>query len=245
LTAQVRSPVPGNVIGRVEIFMDGQYASFTYPNGPAWIDVDTLGTHQFHATYEGDATHPPATSDTIEVTVVRAATRLSFGDLHENHFVRYGQQPEIRVVVGSEGSGVSAGTLYLYDGSTLLASAAAQYNVPFTLPILSPGVHYLQAKYSSSENHEPSQSAPQRLTILPADGFALDVYAYEAAGPSGSWRRGSLRCRQAATTRSTARSATDRGSTSPTARTPRPCTPRRPPRPHTPTGWKRTIRRAG
>jgi hypothetical protein len=179
LHAQVTSPLPGNVTGWVSIYKDGQPAGTIPANGYAGFAVDTLGTYEFHATYDGSATHPPATSSTIEVTVVRAATHPRFPYLNENHYVRYGQQPQITVAVESEGSIVSAGAVHIYDGSTLLATVDANYEVPFTLPVLSPGVHYLQARYSGDEHHEPSQSAPQRVTILPAQGFALDVYVLD------------------------------------------------------------------
>ena len=51
-----------------------------------------------------------------------------------------------------------------------------------TLPVLSLGGHYLQVRYSGGENHEPSQSTLRRVTILPAGGFVLDVYASQLSG---------------------------------------------------------------
>ena len=189
LHAEVTSPVAGGISGWVDFFRNGQHiGTVGAPDAYSYPDGLSLGTHQFQAKYEGNATHPPATSNTIEVTIVRATTTLEFYEPPPNRILRYGQQPEIRLTLDTAGSALFDGTVQLYEGTTLLASLPAVGDVRFTMPVLSTGVHYLYAKYTGSENFHPSQSALQRFTILPASGFVIDAYVNEIPEEGGGPR---------------------------------------------------------
>ena len=59
---------------------------------------------------------------------------------------------------------------------------ASSTTVLLDLPLLSPGVHHLRATYEGSENFNPSASDYERYTILPAEGFVIDVYTDDYNG---------------------------------------------------------------
>ena len=184
LRANVTSPLPGPLNGSYWLYTNGQRSEHTQ-GGPEtyWTVWPDVGTHDYYVTFEGTATQPPSTSEVLRVTVKKAVTSTSAGG-NGNTILRYGEQPEVIVGLGTNPSGgTPGGNVRLYDGSTLIATQFADnrccsggMSLEFTLPVLSPGVHYIHAEYEGSDQFEPSESGYARYTVLPADGFNIDAY---------------------------------------------------------------------
>jgi hypothetical protein len=189
LAAHVVSPLPGSTDGAWYLYTNGERSQYT-ENGtaPQWsVYPDDVGTYEYYVSFEGSETQPPATSNVVRQTVVKAQSTTEIWPKNLNTMIRYGTQPELRVDLRSNPHGlVPEGILKLYDGSTLLATkdvvndcCSGGITVAFDLPVLSEGVHYIHAKYEGNERFTPSASDYERYTVLPAEGFVLDAYAAE------------------------------------------------------------------
>ena len=182
LYAHVTSQIPGPLDGTFWLYVNGvrMYSASTYNPGFSF-HVDDLGTDEYYVTYEGSATQPPSVSEVYQQTVTRAQSVIEFEPHYSNRILRYGEEVEVEIELGSDPwSEVPQGTVQLFDGSTLLATkhcCSGGRTVSFDLPALSPGVHHLRATYDGSELFKPSVSDHERFTILPAEGFVIDVYA--------------------------------------------------------------------
>ncbi len=180
---QVTSQIPGPLAGTFWLYVNGvrtYSASTIFPSFS--FHADALGTDEYYVTYEGSATQPPSVSAVYEQTVTKAQSVVEFANHYSNYILRYGQPAEVEIELSSEPwSGVPQGTIRLFDGSTLLGTLqccpGGERSVTFDLPVLSPGVHHLRATYDGNDLFKPSGSDFQRVTILPAEGFVLDVYA--------------------------------------------------------------------
>ncbi len=144
--------------------------------------------HEYYVEYDGSATQPPGVSGVFRQNVIQGTSVTTFAIEVENRVLRYGQTTEVTVRLRNRLNNELAptGTVRLLDGSTVLGTqvaAPSSYEalVTFTLPVLAPGVHHIRAVYEGSAKFNPSASAYQRVTILPADGFVLDVYATKHA----------------------------------------------------------------
>lgn len=186
---QVTSPLPGSVVGTTWLYINGVRSASANGENPSWgVLPDELGIHEYYAEYEGSTAHPPAVSEVYRQTVTKGTSVTTFTIDVENEILRYGQTKEVQVRLRNQAWNelVPTGTVRLLDGSTVLGTQVAvpsayEALVTFTLPVLAPGVHHIRAVYDGSTKFNPSSSDYQRVTILPADGFVLDVYATQNA----------------------------------------------------------------
>jgi Bacterial Ig-like domain (group 3)/FG-GAP-like repeat len=186
LHAQVTSPRPGSAAGTWWLYQDGQRSeSYALGDAPYWsFFPEDLGTHEYYVVYDGSATQPPAVSDVFRQNVIKGTSVTTFAIEIENELLRYGQTKEVTVRLRNKQNNqlVPTGTVRLFDGSAVLGTQVAVLSayealVTFNLPVLAPGVHHIRAVYEGSAKFNTSASDYQRVTILPAGGFVLDVYA--------------------------------------------------------------------
>ncbi len=116
------------------------------------------GLHSLIATYSGDATHSPAQSSVLTLTIAQASTLTS---------LLVANPATLAAAVVSSSSGVPTGMLTLLEaaspiGVTTLSRAG---NAVFPALTLTPGVHRLIASYGGDTNFLPSRSAPASITI--------------------------------------------------------------------------------
>jgi hypothetical protein len=138
------------------------------------------GPHTFYATYDGNATHPPGTSNVV-TQVFRKTQPVITVSLP--FAVRPGAAAMARIDLRANPFGpVPGGNVSLYEGSTLLGTIFADNHccsggmtVEIPIPALPSGTHYLYASYEGSANFEPGKSALVKLTVYSAGAFALDV----------------------------------------------------------------------
>lgn len=175
LTATVTSPIAGSTYGSYWLFTDAVRSTYTNSGTTVyWYEYPDVGTHTFYAAYEGNATQPPTTSNSVTQVVTKAKSGTVLYTY--TPAVRYGTTATVRAEVNAHYSGSPGGTLRLYEGSTVLTSVTyTSYSMDITLPQLPVGVHYLVARYEGDQHFEPSQSSALKLTIVPATGFVLDV----------------------------------------------------------------------
>jgi hypothetical protein len=171
LTAQVSSPIAGNLTGSVTLYVDGQRSQDAIFESSEYVMWPTPapGTHTFYAVYNSDATHPPGKSNTLNQVVVKGDVAVGFDDSERS--VNFGDQARVWLhLFGKEGSQGNApsGNVYIYDGGDLLLTVSFKYGdaVPLTLPVLPAGVHYLYMKYNGDDLYNPALSQPLKYTVI-------------------------------------------------------------------------------
>ena len=171
LTGSVTSPVAGSLYGLFWLYTDGQRSEYAGQGPPATFYSNTLlpGTHSFYITYEGNATQPPSTSNTVTQEIVKAnpGIRLAF----PTALVTYGQQPNALVYLTPEsGATLPTGAVHIYEGRTLVMTTytnpSSGSTLEFNMAVLPVGVHYLYAVYDGDSNFNPAQSAVAQYSVL-------------------------------------------------------------------------------
>jgi hypothetical protein len=189
IQGHVTSPLPGSVVGTSWLYINGVRSLSAYGENPAWgVLPEELGTQEYYVEYEGSTVHPPGVSEVYRQPMTKGTSVTTFAIEVENEILRYGQTKALTVRLRNKQNNqlVPAGTVRLLDGSTVLGTQEAvpssyEALVTFNLPVLAPGVHHIRAVYDGSAKYNSSASDYQRVTILPADGFVLDVYAEKHA----------------------------------------------------------------
>jgi sugar lactone lactonase YvrE len=140
------------------------------------------GLHTLIATYSGDATHAPAQSAAVTLTIAQASTLTS---------LLVANAATLTAVVASSTSGVPTGTLTLLEAASPIGVATISRAGDAVIPIstLTPGVHTLIASYGGDTNFLPSRSAPASITtgtVASADFTLMATGSVAQTIPSGS-----------------------------------------------------------
>ena len=126
--------------------------------------------------YSGDATHPPSHAD-FAYEVVKATPTIWWGSEYTGSTLptkTAGIPFSFRVEISGGGVGPT-GVLSIRDsdGTELVQMPAWDQ---FVFVTLSPGVHYLSAKYDGDEHFTAASSAGNAYRVVPSQGFTLDAY---------------------------------------------------------------------
>jgi len=164
--ATVTSPIESSLNGRFWGVLDGNKEEWSRSGPPlSWsFGYLSVGTHDFQAKYEGNATQPPSISRVLTQAVRKANTTLS---IEAPAYVRYGASLTVRVNLLYEWSYSSDGeTIEILSGTTVVGSVVVT-TVPESVSVsLSPRVHYLRARYGGSTNFASSISESRRVEVL-------------------------------------------------------------------------------
>jgi sugar lactone lactonase YvrE len=150
----------------------------------ATLSTATLpaGIHSLIATYSGDATHSPAQSPALTLTIAQAATLTS---------LLVANPATLTATVVSSTSGVPTGSLTLLEATSPIgvATLSRSGDAVLSVPNLAPGLHSLIASYGGDTNFLPSRSAPVSITIgmvATADFTLTAIGNIAQTVPSGS-----------------------------------------------------------
>jgi nitrogen fixation protein FixH len=181
------TPASGTAAGQVRFSIDGADQTPVDLSGTtATMALPTLaaGDHTVTARYLGSTTHAPSTSPeiTISVTVAKVNTTTAL--------VRYGDS---LVATVTPASGTATGQVtFTIDGSAKPPVALTGTTATMPLPALAPGDHTATAAYSGSGTHNPSTSAPLKVTIstgsTPAAPSAPTVSAITGTTATVAWK---------------------------------------------------------
>jgi len=137
------------------------------------IYFSSVGTHNLTAVYSGDATYAGSASPALAESITIIPT-TSTVDVSTGQYLSIGQTLSIFGYARNQWqSGMSGGTITLYDGTTQIGSGTPTYYgccglyyylVSYTLP--SGGTHSITAKYSGDANDAASTSAPTVLNVM-------------------------------------------------------------------------------
>ncbi len=195
LTANVTSPIAGSLYGSFWLYTDGQRSANSMSGPPLTIYSNYLppGTHSFYVTYEGNATQPPSTSNTVTQQIVKADSHVELEA--PNWWGKYGQDLTRRFSISpANGGGTPGGNVHVYEGRTLLLTFYADpthfsggVDGDFTLPVLPVGTHFLYATYDGDSNYNPSKSAVVRFDVLPNSTLAIQAVADPVNHTVGVW----------------------------------------------------------
>ena len=139
------------------------------------------GTTTVDATYTGDSTHTPATSNSIVVTVLLDTTTATL--VSSLNPATFGQAVTFTASVQGNYA-VGAGSVVFRDGAATLATVAldATGAATFTTNSLAVGTHPISVFYAGNSNFSPATSATFNQVILPPNqtvtggsGFTLTV----------------------------------------------------------------------
>jgi len=156
----------------------------TLSSGVATLSVSTLsiGTHVIEATYGGDDTDLPATSNDVSQVVNANTTTVTVASSLNPSYYTEG----ITFTATAVGSyGTPTGTITFYDSSTsttlgtgTLVAGTATYTAAVTssaISTLSVGVHTIEAIYASDGTHDAATGSLSQ-TILPVYATTSTLY---------------------------------------------------------------------
>ena len=165
----------GSPTGTV-VFTDGQTVLGSSPvtAGNAVLTVNSLavGPHSITAAYSGDSSYTSSTA-TLSIGVTKATGSLAFNSSPSP--ASFGQPLSLTTAL-TVGSGSATGTVFYYEGNTLLGLAnVAAGQAVFTLSSLGVGTHNLTASYSGDADFN-ALTANLSVTIgKGAAGLALST----------------------------------------------------------------------
>lgn len=158
-------------------FKDGSstLSSTALTAGVATLPVSTLtaGTHTITATYSGDTTYSPSTSNNsvLTITAIPTTTTLQVGSTS----ITANQALTLTATVAGAG-GPPTGSVQFKDGTTLLgsgtlSSGTASYTVAANT--LSVATHSITAAYQGDSYFATSTSAASNVVVAAAPSFSL------------------------------------------------------------------------
>ncbi len=238
----VVSPGAGTPTGTVT-FKDGSttlgLGTLSTSGGVTFATLTTelaVGTHSLTTTYAGDSDDTESTSATLSYIVAKDSTKTSLIATPSSSV--YGQAITFKatVTVASPGVGAPTGTVTFKDGSTVLGSAALNFNggVPlatFTTTMLAVGTHSITAVYAGDSNDVTSTSAAlsyavakdstkTSLTVAPSSSVYGQAVAFKAtvavANPGAGIPTGTVTFKDGSTTLGTGTLTTSGGITTAT-----------------------------
>ena len=176
-------------------FYDGLGVSTTV-GGTAQLSANTAildtsqldaGTHYIIASYAGDSNNQAITSSTYVLVVTQASTTTKLQS--SNLTPDYGVSVTLTATVASTTSGIPTGTVYFYDGSTLLNTAPANLSggiASLTLSTLAAGVQSITAHYNGATNFSTSISSEVTETVMNTDFTIAATPTTQSVLPSHS-----------------------------------------------------------
>ena len=184
LNATVTPQATGVPTGTV-LFYDGTTplgTSSLNASGIATLQVsfNTLGAHSLTATYSGDTSFAPETSNPYIETIVSNPTAITVAAA-PNPAVAF--SPVVfTATVTAPGGAQAAGTANFYANGTLLGTGTlASGQATFTSSQLRAGVYTITASYPGTTGFDPATSGPYTLTVMQA---ATQTTLTSSANPS-------------------------------------------------------------
>ena len=187
LTATVSGA--GTVTGAVVFSAGGTtICSTTIASGTATCSFtpSNQGAVAVTAQYQGDANHTSSLSGSVALSV-QPAFDASISLQAASTTVVYPGATNLTACLAPATTAIATGSIGIYDGTTLLTTAALLGNgcvYWYIAPGLSAGSHPLTAAYSGDKNNAAGASAPTLLTVSPAP-VSLAVATGGASIPLG------------------------------------------------------------
>ncbi len=155
--------VPSDATGTI-VFYDGttSIGTGTIANGSATLTTNSLsvGSHSIAASYGGDSTHTPSTSNVLTHVVNMAPSTVTL-DASPNPV----QQGATETFTATVAPGAT-GTVTFHDGTVVLGTGTITNGVAtLVVTTLTPGTHSITAVYGGDANYVASTSAPASLTV--------------------------------------------------------------------------------
>jgi uncharacterized repeat protein (TIGR03803 family) len=123
-----------------------------------------VGTNSITAVYAGDSKFAASTSKAVSQVVSKATTVTTLASSLNPSNV--GESVTFTASVAPEFSGTGAGTVSIYDGTTLLKTVTVNKGeAKFTTSTLTTGKHTITATYGGSTSFDGSSSAPLTQTV--------------------------------------------------------------------------------
>ena len=135
-------------------------------SGKASFSISTLnaGSHQIKASYAGDGNDLSSTSASVNDTITQRPSSTTISASTSSSI--YGQSITFTASVNPTSS---TGTVYFYDGSTILNPSGSTVNnsgtASFTITTLAVGSHQISASYSGDINDLASSSSTVASTV--------------------------------------------------------------------------------
>jgi hypothetical protein len=153
------------------LLIDGVGTTHYTGNGAVALNLEP-GPHTIQAIYEGSYSQPRSESDVVSVTSLKAtptvtptgALTVRLGSAHSLQFA----------VTGSATATTPTGTLQLFEGTTLIASASLVSGVVSFSPTLQRGAHDVQAIYSGDSKFD-AKTINLMLYVLGATPLAIEA----------------------------------------------------------------------
>ena len=156
---------PSDATGNVDLYCNGEVL-YTYPasTGGGTLTLTEAGTYNFYAVYQGDATHPTATSNTITITAKQSGqqdtTQSTINIAASATSINAGNNVYITTtVLPSDATGSI--TLYVngkQNQTFLLANGGISINLPTA------GVYNFYATYNGDGNYQSATSNTVTVT---------------------------------------------------------------------------------
>jgi hypothetical protein len=146
-------------------FLDGTttIGTSTVQSGVATFDDSTLavGSHTLTASYSGDSTHAPSTSNPVTQVVNQAGTTTQLTS--SANPATYGERITLTATVSPA---TATGTVNFMHGTTSFGTATLSDGVAmFSTASLAVGSHSLTAVYSGDANH-PGSTSPALIEVI-------------------------------------------------------------------------------
>ncbi|HYI10445.1 MAG TPA: Ig-like domain repeat protein [Thermoanaerobaculia bacterium] len=135
---------------------------------PYLHELQNAGTHTYQVRYSGNASYPPSASDVFTVQVAKdQVASMQTSNLKPQ--VRAGSPIPVEIYVQPEHDGAPNGVVRLYEGATLLASAAmnGSWWADLEIPSLPVGTHTFRAVFADDPNILPYEIGGITITVLP------------------------------------------------------------------------------
>jgi hypothetical protein len=146
------APLPTGVVKFVDSTTLETLGQSTLTGGIAELRLNNLhaGSHTLVADYEGDGTYNPASSTPIDLVVTRAITRAAFTATGAG---------SAKVTIFSPGGAPEGGTVTLFEGTTIVTTAAVHAGIASLIFNLNPSPHSLHIDYSGNSDFLPTSAA--------------------------------------------------------------------------------------
>lgn len=173
-TISVVRPGAGIPSGAVTIYEDGNPVATVPLEGKRVANYslqgDPPGTHDFRATYSGDANFNASESDVFSQTITKAATEVILKSSRNPAPAGYSPTLNATVSVVRPGTGLPTGSVTFYEDGAPVATVPLPEGkrvAKYPLKWHSAGVFEFEVSYSGDENYEASESAPLVQLIAP------------------------------------------------------------------------------